>query len=260
MGIKRLFLISGRFLAGLAIGASVSIGGIALAESIQVTFAPVHFVVKGVDQTPINNTYNNNGTLVPASLIYNGNTYIPIHFAADLLHMPIAWDSSLKAIFIGKQPTEYLSDQSPTYFNNGLGDGIMQNNGLNYKKGSTPVYFKMHVAGKEYDKGIALETGVPITVRYALHGQYSKLSFVYALDDSEHHQGETIKLFGDGKKLWEATIAPGDLPKVVNIDVTGVKELEMQGSIADTPTNDYLYGNFTDILDPILTKAIHLKP
>lgn len=64
---------------GFLIGA-VFFGSFAWAATnkIEVSFDPVKFMVDNVDKTPANGNFNNNGTSVPASIIYNGTTYVPL--------------------------------------------------------------------------------------------------------------------------------------------------------------------------------------
>ncbi|MGZ4134889.1 MAG: superoxide dismutase family protein, partial [Tumebacillaceae bacterium] len=62
---------------GVILGAALSIGGNAFADSsINVSFNPLKIFVNSVDKTPANNQFNNNGSVVPAELIYSGTTYV----------------------------------------------------------------------------------------------------------------------------------------------------------------------------------------
>jgi Cu-Zn family superoxide dismutase len=87
------FLCGALFFSGLAY---------AIADSGEFSAAQLNFFVQGQDKTPVNGTFDNNGTKVPSSLIYNGTTYIPIRMASNLLDQPVFWEGQSKSVSIGK--------------------------------------------------------------------------------------------------------------------------------------------------------------
>lgn len=78
----------------------------AKAKTMRITVdeTPMQFYVGGVSKTPAGGKFNNQGVVVPDGFIYDQTSYIPIRLAAEILSVPISWDSKRYAVAIG-QPT-----------------------------------------------------------------------------------------------------------------------------------------------------------
>jgi hypothetical protein len=70
-------------------------------QQLHVSMDKVKLFLDGVDKTSKDGTYDNNGTKVPASFIYDGTTYVPIRMVGDMLGKPVTWDQACKAVVIG---------------------------------------------------------------------------------------------------------------------------------------------------------------
>lgn len=55
--------------------------------------------------------FNNNGTNVPQSFIYNGTTYVPIRHVGDLISQNVYWEGQQRTISIG-QPVVEIKNSS----------------------------------------------------------------------------------------------------------------------------------------------------
>lgn len=93
--------------------------------------------------------------------------------------------------------------------------------------------------GKVYRKGLAMHSRS--TVVYRLPGKFRTFTAVAGIDDSVRSAGGEVALeiSGDGKSLWKGSIRGGTPPQTLEVDVTGVKRLEI---LAD-------YGVGEDIAD-----------
>ncbi|KRE99407.1 hypothetical protein ASG89_28005 [Paenibacillus sp. Soil766] len=97
---KRLGLnhLMGAFLVG-----SICFSGVAMAQSekISAQFEKLRFIVAGEDRTSQDGKYNNNGTMVPESILYEGTTYVPVRKVSEMLNLPVQWDETTKTVWIG---------------------------------------------------------------------------------------------------------------------------------------------------------------
>ena len=95
---------------------------------------------------------------------------------------------------------------------------------------------KLKVNGeiKEFDKGIGAATNAEIV--YNLDGSYSNFSTYVGTDKNYHHNKTSIifKIFADGKEVYSSDVIRRDTEaELVNLDVTGVKELKLIANDAD---------------------------
>lgn len=82
---------------------SLFFSGLAAAQDGKhaLSFVQPKLIVKGEDHTPAGGMYVNQGKEVPAALIYEDTTYIPVRMASELLDEPVHWDAEQKAVWIG---------------------------------------------------------------------------------------------------------------------------------------------------------------
>ncbi len=248
-------------LTGLVVGILLTVSTAAAASSINVSFATLHFTVNGVDQTPPNGIFNNQGVPVPDAFIYDGTTYIPIRMAANLLDEPIQYIGSTRTVALGVQPTgAYLEDILSPYYVSNIGYMADNNTQTQQSPGNSPSFsspYTMSLGGTLYARGIALiadySYGTPPdgVVTFNLNGQYQTLSFLLGLDDANNQVGLTVTIQGDGNQLMQTTLNPGALPQNETINVSGVNQLQIQ--ITGTG-NVYSAVGVVDLVNPLITK------
>lgn len=74
-----------------------------------------------------------------------------------------------------------------------------------------------------------------------LKGKYTTLKAKLAADDSGASSTvSNIEIIGDGKQLYSGKTARGEAPKNIEINVVGINELSIKGSIYDN-------GHFYDV-------------
>ncbi len=209
---------------------------IILALALMLVFSTVVFAARKVNITV---TYDNVKVVVDGRqvqfgkdskgkqiepFIYNGTTYLPLRAVAEAVGKQVQWDANTKTAF--------------------LGDGMVNTGEVN-----TPLIEKMKpfskertevIATDEYHKkfslgGIEYNNGLLFTTYYTPHkghanfnleGKYTNLTGLLGADQ----EGVTVKVdfIGDGMLLQSYDIVSGQLPVNVNLNVTGVRLLEIK--------------------------------
>lgn len=156
-----------------------------------------------------------NGNPVEA-FIYNGTTYLPVRAVGEAVGKTVQWEGKSGSVYLGKH-----SGDSPAI--------LLQD--LDYYMGS-----KLKTAnGAEKDNLGQARTGCIIDSyinnTYRLNGQYRLLTGTFF--QRYEHRGESwsssyFKIYGDGKLLYEATMAGGIDPIDFSVDLTGVLELTVK--------------------------------
>ncbi|VYT63202.1 DUF5011 domain-containing protein [Clostridium tertium] len=101
---------------------------------------------------------------------------------------------------------------------------------------NTSNKIKLNVNGevKEFDKGIGVATNAEIV--YKLDGNYTNLSTYVGTDKNYDDNRTTIifKIYADGEEVYTSDVIRRDTEaELVNLDVTGVKELKLVANDAD---------------------------
>ncbi len=104
--------------------------------------------------------------------------------------------------------------------------------------------------GKTYAKGLALASRS--TLVYRLPGKFRLLKTVIGIDDSAGEGGDVhVEFHGDGgKMLWQGDVRAADAPRELEIDVAGVKRLEI---VVDYG-GDLDIGDWLDLAEARVTK------
>ena len=104
--------------------------------------------------------------------------------------------------------------------------------------------------GKTYAKGLALASRS--TLVYRLPGKFRLLKTVIGIDDSAGEGGDVhVEFHGDGGKLlWQGDVRAADAPRELEIDVAGVKRLEI---VVDYG-GDLDIGDWLDLAEARVTK------
>ena len=80
--------------------------------------------------------------------------------------------------------------------------------------------------GKSYAKGISLASRSE--VRYKVPPQSRKLQAIAGIDDTCGDRGHVVlTISGDGRQLFQTTVAGRDPPKPIDVDLSGVSELSI---------------------------------
>jgi hypothetical protein len=99
----------------------------------------------------------------------------------------------------------------------------------------------LKIAGVQHAKGVALHSRSRLS--YRLGGKFRQFSALAGIDDAMASSGNVVlRISGDGRTLWEGTIKGGEEPKQLDLDLTGVRRLEL---LVD-------YGDDLDVGDHLL--------
>lgn len=107
------------------------------------------------------------------------------------------------------------------------------------------------LGGQAYTRGLGL---FPQTrLRYRVAGEYSRFRALAGIDDAAPRlkTSALLRISGDGRALFEAEFAPGEAPRPIDLDLTGIRELEI---FVDFGADQLNIGDFLDLADAKLTK------
>lgn len=144
--------------------------------------------------------------------VYNGTTYLPIRAVGEALGLPVLWEGKTQSAYVGKhqgdKPNVWIKDL----------DYFTGEKWYIYDKGKDNV-------GKEHSDAVAGN----MENTYLINGQYSAVSGT--LFQREEHKSDnrssTLKIYGDGKLLYDAEVGGGIQPIDFRVDITGVLELKI---------------------------------
>ena len=105
--------------------------------------------------------------------------------------------------------------------------------------------------GKTYPRGLAMHSKT--TLRYRIAGEYTRFLAVAGIDDSVAELGHIVQLVitGDGKPLFDGEIKGREAPRPLDLDVTGVRDLEI---VVDFGSDISDIGDHLDLADAKLVK------
>lgn len=103
---------------------------------------------------------------------------------------------------------------------------------------------------KTYSRGLSLSSGT--TLKYRLGGDYRRLQAVMGIDDrARSANGDLdVTIRGDGRKLFESHVKGGDPPRDLDLDVSGVVEVEIELGFG----GNLAIGDFLDFADAKVIK------
>ena len=82
----------------------------------------------------------------------------------------------------------------------------------------------LQLDGRPYEKGLAIHSRTRLT--YHLAGDFRRFKATAGIDDSVRPAGHVrLVIRGDGRVLFEADVAGTDVPKPLDLDVSGVRRL-----------------------------------
>lgn len=215
----RKFSTYKHFLVGCVVG-SMLISGVAAASDgtlTNVLKGSAKFLINQVDRTPSDNVFFNGSKNVPASVIYEGTTYIPIRMVSNMLNVPINWDGKSKTILVGTSVYDgaYLTDTAPS-----LIDDYVYINSKEYQS-----FYQ--IDGQSYDQTIALSSRYYDTrqISYNLNGQYDTFSFLYG--GNQTSTPGTLEIYSEGELLWTGQNVSGVKGQDVSLDVKGLMSIDI---------------------------------
>jgi hypothetical protein len=105
--------------------------------------------------------------------------------------------------------------------------------------------------GKSYPRGLAMHSKT--TLRFRIAGEYTRFLAVAGIDDSVAELGHIVQLIvtGDGKPLFDGEIKGREAPRPLDLDVTGVRDLEI---VVDFGSDISDIGDHLDLADAKLVK------
>jgi NPCBM/NEW2 domain-containing protein len=82
----------------------------------------------------------------------------------------------------------------------------------------------LQLDGRPYERGLAIHSRTRLT--YRLRGDFRRFKATAGIDDSVRPAGHVrLVIHGDGRVLFEADVAGTDAPKLLDLDVSGVRRL-----------------------------------
>lgn len=197
--------------------------GVVAAQPLTKTLTVVYNNIKVYFDGEIANHSNEPGQ---EPFIYDGVVYLPVGLVAKALEKQVDWDGKNASLYIGKRldPNSYVDLSS-----------------LKYAKSnhSSPAYFDswgsgrpFSLAGKEYYKGIGHGFWEDFTIAYNLNSMYRRFTGLFGTDDlhrDKPSKNNGLIILGDGKELFRCqTQYAGDQPQAIDIDITGVNQIEFR--------------------------------
>lgn len=184
---------------------------------------------------------------------YEGTTYLPVRALAEALGKTVQWDDATKTVFIGGAPAAPAApvadvQKNTTTPSNGeyltdVMDPFSMDRATVYK---TKNRKSISLASKEYTNGIYYTSYYNRKghTNFNLDGKYTNLTGKLGADQ----EGSTIRFdfIADGTIIQSYDIISGQLPVDVNLNITGVKLLEIKYEVITNAMKSD--SAFTDII------------
>ncbi len=208
---------------------------IILALALMLVFSTVVFAARKVNITV---TYDNVKVVVDGRqvqfgkdskgkqiepFIYNGTTYLPLRAVAEAVGKEVQWDKNTKTAFLGDAGQAINTDVGQVLME--IMPPFSTTRVDKYTK-DTAYRNKLPLAGKVYNNGILFDSWADKgQANFNLEGKYTNLTGLLGADTA----GIKVKVdfVGDGNLLQSFDVISGQLPINVNLDVTGVRLLEI---------------------------------
>lgn len=144
----------------------------------------------------------------------------------------------VRVIDFGLGRVRYLADLEETAAYQPIGilfppsDVSSGNNSAQWlRKNRTSNNERLKVGRKTYDRGLWVHSGTTLT--YRLGRDYRRLQAVMGIDRNSSECARfnprvQVTVLGDGKPLLDSDVAWGDEPRALDLDVSGVRDLEIR--------------------------------
>jgi hypothetical protein len=146
----------------------------------------------------------------------------------------------VRSVDFGLGRVRYLADLTETASYEPVGF-VTSEDVLRLRKNSNSLGRQLVVGQKTYGRGLWIHSGT--TLKYRLNRDYRRLQTVLGMDHSSSECARLnpsvhVTIIGDGGTLLDADVHWSDEPQVLDLDVTGIRDLE----IRVTPTNPQSIG------------------
>jgi NPCBM/NEW2 domain len=150
-------------------------------------------------------------------------------FAGELLAggkaAPAVADVRVLDFSLGK--VRYLSDLEPReYTLTPFFDGEAERSLFRYRRDRNQTGGPLSLGGKAYGKGLWIHSRTKLV--YRIGSEYRRFQAVMGIDDDVAPRGDVhVVISGDGQPLLEADVRGTDKPRELDLDVSGVRDLEI---------------------------------
>jgi hypothetical protein len=201
-----------------------------ITKNVQATFRNINIYVYGKKLSR---------DIEPFILTDKGVTMVPLRLISEALGEEVGWDERTSSIYIGSIPhiDSARSQYEPTLIEDIT---VLRNVGPFYEFKSR----NLTIARRQFRNGIAVEidNNSVREVVLELKGHYSRLEGYIGVDDETRNSstGFIFSVYGDGiEKSVESVMKPSDYPRLVEIDVRGVKRLTIRVEGLDHRVGEY---------------------
>lgn len=148
--------------------------------------------------------------------VYNGTTYLPVRAVGEAYGKVVQWDGATRSVYVGKHDSETpaVMLQDLDYFTGKDWPGKYTSDKDNL--------------GNTYSQSCGVSYS-DVTNIYKLNGQYSKMTgtFYQRYAYRSHSSWSILKIYGDGKLLFDGAVHDGVEPIYFDIDLAGVLEMKV---------------------------------
>ncbi|WP_110462799.1 stalk domain-containing protein [Ruminiclostridium sufflavum] len=178
--------------------------------------------------------------------VIDGTTYLPVRAISDALGLDVQWNGDSNTVYLSTEPIEdstsgKVVDMSTLEAYSGEGDFISAQSFMNRQEKYSPDNMLYAFAGESILGWTLKDVPTGYSVTYLLNGDFTTLKVNAASIDG---QGSTTFIFQDGdtmKELKKVSLASGDKPVELSIDVTGIDKLRIYYSVSPHKFNNSGY-------------------
>jgi alpha-galactosidase len=136
--------------------------------------------------------------------------------------LEVPWDL-VRAVESPGERMLYLSELKPSAEKNEAAIGPTRALGVDRAADGRPL----RLAARAYERGLGMRASAEAA--YRLDGRWKHFRALAGLDQeaARASRGAVFQIIGDGKKLFEKKLLPGEAPAPVDVDIGGVKELRL---------------------------------
>lgn len=161
-------------------------------------------------------TFSDLGVTVPAIIENKGILYTPLSYISGIYGIPSNYDGKSNILYLGNKPEGVnMSDVMKPY-----------DDSCNCTRVNESDFLIMN--GIQYFKGYVFDTWLDNnTFSFNLQRKYKQFQAKVGLKDNSENDAK-IRIYGDGKLLYEAVHKQGDIAQDVELDVNGIQKFEIK--------------------------------
>lgn len=194
-------------------------------EAIEVSYNNIKLIV---DSKPVKFGKDSAGKEIEP-FIYNGTTYLPVRTVGEAIGKKVNWDGATQTVYLGERPGEvsYMTEEIQPYSSYKF--SIYK---LNDSK-------KLNMGGVDYKTGYTT-SGWDAYAYFNLDSQHKEIEgYIGTLSQDSAN----IDIILDGKLYQTIYLDSKELPKKINIPVTGVNQIRFE-----IPKNNYVLVGLGDLI------------